>query len=230
MTDSSCTNGLSIDELLEKARREIDSGYSSMKAAAEYIAAAQEKGATQRTIANVLNKSPAWVNRLMKWRKGGYQDETPFGPQSKEARRRKVGVEATEQSEEEPWGSTVDKLLRTNPIWTPGPAARSEQASPAPSALHVSSRGKAQEEDHDTTVTGGRPGISGPRRRLLLEALDGLAASDPTERAQAASWVEQCRSALGLSWNELVVPADGPQRQIRPLDLSAGQVELAAHG
>lgn len=43
---------------------------------------ARKLGATQRQSAKAIGKSRAWVNMLLKWRRGGYR-ETPFGPQSK---------------------------------------------------------------------------------------------------------------------------------------------------
>jgi hypothetical protein len=64
-----------------------------MHDAAEYIAKAQEQGATQRVIAERVGKSVGWVNRLLQWRLEGYK-ETAFGPPSKARRER---VQATEQ-------------------------------------------------------------------------------------------------------------------------------------
>jgi len=45
---------------------------SHFRAAAEDIARACDQRATQREIAEGVGKSPAWVNRLLKWREGGY--------------------------------------------------------------------------------------------------------------------------------------------------------------
>ena len=73
------------------------SGETSLHAAAEDIAAAQERGATQRQIAEAVGKSAAWVNRLLKWRGSGYRDGTAFGPQAKASRQRAQRVQATEQ-------------------------------------------------------------------------------------------------------------------------------------
>ena len=88
---------MAIPELLSHAKRAIEAGETSLRAAAEDIAAAQEQGATQRQIAEAVGKSAAWVNQLLKWRHGGYRDVTPFGPQAKASRQRANGVQATEQ-------------------------------------------------------------------------------------------------------------------------------------
>jgi hypothetical protein len=46
--------------------------------AAEHIAAAVEAGATQAEAAAKVGKSQPWVNRLLKWRAGGFKDGGPF--------------------------------------------------------------------------------------------------------------------------------------------------------
>ena len=81
----SITLAETVPALLAKAKEEIESGETRLKLAAACIAVASERGATQRVIADAVGKSPAWVNRLLKWRAAGYAD-TPFGPQSKVSR------------------------------------------------------------------------------------------------------------------------------------------------
>lgn len=76
---------MSITTLHSKARRAIAAGEYKFREAAEHLAAAKKLGASQRQSAKAIGKSPAWVNRLLKWRSGGYR-ETPFGPQSKAKR------------------------------------------------------------------------------------------------------------------------------------------------
>jgi hypothetical protein len=82
-----------IAKLHDKARRAVAAGEQRFREAAECLAAAKKLGATQRASAKAIGKSPAWVNRLLKWRSGGYR-ETPFGPQSKAKR---TAVQATKQ-------------------------------------------------------------------------------------------------------------------------------------
>src|SRR5437868_917656 len=63
-------------ELISRAKCTIESSETSrstsLRAAAEDIALAYEQGATQREVARGVGKSAAWVNRLLKWREGGY--------------------------------------------------------------------------------------------------------------------------------------------------------------
>src|ERR1700722_11150796 len=92
---------MTVSELLRRAKQAINSGENSLQAAAEDIAAAQARGATQRQIAETIGKSPAWVNRLLAWRQCGYHD-TAFGPQAKASRTRVQRVQATEQKNPKP--------------------------------------------------------------------------------------------------------------------------------
>ena len=85
---------MTIAKLHIKARRAVEAGEHKFREAAECLAAARKLGATQRTSARAIGKSPAWVNTLLKWRKAGYKG-TPFGPQSKAKR---AAVQATKQT------------------------------------------------------------------------------------------------------------------------------------
>ena len=67
-----------IPELLTRARQSIESGVSSFRAAAEYLADAQKLGVSQRQLADGVGKSGAWVNALLKWREHGCPEDTPF--------------------------------------------------------------------------------------------------------------------------------------------------------
>lgn len=65
-----------ITDLLDKAKAEIKiaetGGNPHLRDAAEFIAQAQEEGATQQQICKRLGKSQPWVSYLLLWRKGGY--------------------------------------------------------------------------------------------------------------------------------------------------------------
>ena len=98
-----------VTELLEEAKRDIDDGEVRLRAAAaEKIAEARRQGASQRQIAHGVGKSTAWVNRLLKWHDGGYQEDTPFGPQSKASRQR-LRVQATERDKKKPAATTSEQ-------------------------------------------------------------------------------------------------------------------------
>ena len=74
-------------ELLSRAKAAIEAGESSVRDAAEALALAQnEFNATQREMAEAVGRSASWVNRLLKWRRSGYMEYSPFGPTTKAGR------------------------------------------------------------------------------------------------------------------------------------------------
>lgn len=66
---------MTIDELIERVKHHIGVGESSRRGsfreAADKIALLRSKNVNQRAIAKAIDKSAAWVNRLLKWREGG---------------------------------------------------------------------------------------------------------------------------------------------------------------
>jgi hypothetical protein len=65
----------------------IEAGESSLRDAAEGLALAQKDfNATQREVAEAVGRSASWVNRLLKWRRSGYTEYSPFGPTTKAGR------------------------------------------------------------------------------------------------------------------------------------------------
>jgi Homeodomain-like domain len=74
-------------ELLSRAKVAIDAGETSLRDAAEALAlAVDDFKATQREIADAVGRSASWVNRLLKWRRTGYREYSPFGPTTKVGR------------------------------------------------------------------------------------------------------------------------------------------------
>jgi len=74
-------------ELLSRAKAAIEAGEQSLQEAAEALGLAQEDhSATQREMAEAVGKSASWVNKLLKWRRSGYKDHSPFGPTTKKGR------------------------------------------------------------------------------------------------------------------------------------------------
>ena len=55
-----------------------DSKKEAYKAAAKEIVAAVAEGKSQRTVATVLGKSPAFVKALLDWQKSGFKADTPW--------------------------------------------------------------------------------------------------------------------------------------------------------
>jgi hypothetical protein len=74
-------------ELLKRAKAAIEAGEQSLHDAAEALGLAEEDhSATQREMAEAVGKSASWVNKLLKWRRSGYKDHSPFGPTTKRGR------------------------------------------------------------------------------------------------------------------------------------------------
>ncbi len=74
-------------ELLSRAKAAIEAGESSLRDSAEALALAQSDfNATQREIAEAVDRSASWVSRLLKWRRSGYTEYSPFGPTTKAGR------------------------------------------------------------------------------------------------------------------------------------------------
>ena len=159
MTDTlSLAPSDSIAGLLELARREVALGDKQFRHAAEHMGSAEDKGASQRQIAAAVGKSVGWVNRILQWRRSGYRDDTPFGPESRASRAR----------------------------------ARVQPAE----------RGKTK----SSSSSSGRDGLHNASRQRLIRLLGMLGSSNQNERISAAVKVEDHRSKLKMSWDELIIP------------------------
>jgi hypothetical protein len=217
---------MSVAELLSRAKRAIESGETSLRAAAEDIAAAKEQGATQREIAQAVGMSVAWVNRLLKWCESGYQDATPFGPQAKAGRQRAKRVQATEQRNERPEQAQAAAAraraetakAEASKAKADAAKARSEASKAKADAAKAKAdtqaareKAKAKTYDFFRGEVGGNASEkkvhSGPRE-LLVKALGMLGSDQAGERASAALFVATQRAKLGLTWDELIIPAD----------------------
>jgi hypothetical protein len=214
---------MTVIELLRRAKSAIASGQSALHAAAEDIATAQEQGATQRQVAAAVDKSPAWVNRLLKWRESGYTDDTPFGPQAKASRQRAQRVQAAERKKQKP--ATTSEQAQAAAARARAETAKAEAAkakaeaqkakADATKAKADARTAKAKAKAHAEDFFRGAFGDSkekkeihsGPRERLV-KALGMLGSDHAGERANAAIAVEKQRAKLGMTWDELIIPAD----------------------
>ena len=78
--------GMTKTELLCRVKAVIEAGGSS-RDVSEWLAFAQGKlHVTQREIAEATGKSASWVNRLLKWRRSGCKECSPFGPTTRAGR------------------------------------------------------------------------------------------------------------------------------------------------
>ena len=87
LANSSLTNTTPVAELFSRAKTAIEAGYESWRQAAEALAAAQEQhGVSQAEMASAIGRSEAWVSNLLRWRRLGYDDLSPFGATTKAGR------------------------------------------------------------------------------------------------------------------------------------------------
>ncbi len=190
-----------VPELLERAKHSIESGVSSLRDAAEYLADAQALGVSQRQLADGVGKSAAWVNALLKWRQHGYPEDTPF----KYRRPLANTVQQAEQSRCEAMDTGTSDVVQADASGEPAETAKLDADNPEESEV-------VEPEDHanadafgdnrtDTT-------FSSVRRENLIEALEFLGSARPGIRARFALIVERRRAELALTWNELLIPAN----------------------
>jgi len=216
-----------IPELLARARQSIESGVSSFRAAAEYLADAQEQGATQRQIAEAVGKSAAWVNRLLRWRQSGYQDDTAFGPQARasrqRARRRVQPTEQKAQKTEKPATTSEQaesaasraraEMAKAEAAKAKAEAQKAKAEAAKAKAHYRTARANERARSYDffrgafSGSQNHKPIHSGPRE-LLVKALGMLGSDQAGERANAALLVEKQRTKLGMTWDELIVSAN----------------------
>jgi hypothetical protein len=77
--------GTAKAKVLSRAKAAIEA--RSLRDAAEWLASAQQDfHASQREIAEAVGRSASWVNRLLKWRRSGYNEYSPFGPTTRAGR------------------------------------------------------------------------------------------------------------------------------------------------
>lgn len=204
MSHAAATNP---DEAIRLAAVAIKSGERNLKNAAELLASAAEQGKSQRQMAEGVGKSPAWVNRLLQWRRDGYPEDTPFGAQSQERDERhdeRIREDARLGPEQEPERDACS-----------GPKHELEQERDA-SSHSGSSRtrqrsryrsGPKHEPERD------RQGFSEHDRTTLVRVLGMLGSRNDNEALVAARKGEEIRTRLGLTWDDLIVAAYAWQRR-----------------
>ncbi len=145
-------------------------------------------GKTQRQIAEGVGKSVAWVNRLLQWRRDGFPSDTPFGPQSADARERKREreyVQAPEQPEPEDFEERRKQRERKR--------HDKEREREHDIDAEVSARmAEAQERASQ---------LGAADRKRLVGALGLLGSDQPGEVLNAAARAETIRRRLNLSWD-----------------------------
>jgi flagellar biosynthesis GTPase FlhF len=219
-----CHQSQSMSEHLSRAKDAVASGMSSWRVATEHMAAAKAEGASQRRIAEEVGMSSAWVHQMLRWREDGYQDATPFGRQSKVSRRRAKAGQATDHKKEKADQSDTRRdQAQAAAARARAETAKAEAARSEAEALRAKADAAKAEADARTAKAKAearrsrrsfrresreqkKPIPSGPRE-LLVKTLGMLGSDQSGERDNVVRAAERLRTKLGLTWDQLIVPA-----------------------
>ena len=199
------TTVVDVDEFLRRAESAIAAGERFMREAADYIAAAQAQGVSQRAIAARIGKSHPWVNRLLAWRAGGFL------------------------------GEAFNRAARKSLQSAGQPADQETRPETATSGHEPPPRDGCTPADDDAVTEWWRRtnservrvnmfdfyGIRRLRhaeakdRELLVKALGMLGSNQPGEVLNAARLVEKQRRKLNIAWETMIIPASpDPERDL----------------
>jgi hypothetical protein len=78
--------GATKAEVLSGAKAALDAGESPRDSAERFACAQEDFDASQREISRAIGRSGSWVSRLLKWRRSGYKQSSPFGPTTRAGR------------------------------------------------------------------------------------------------------------------------------------------------
>jgi hypothetical protein len=173
------TGAMTNEELISRAKHHIGTGETSrnisFRAAAEDIARACEQRATQREIALGVGKSPAWVNRLLKWREGGYvgapfADKVVQGVNNDPVPREPPSIEPAPPAVLDVINADALAVQETiNPEVAMAPATKTLTAARAASDYHLPQELKRQDPERAFQRLAEQWG-SNPFRDLLLDS------------------------------------------------------------
>lgn len=215
---------VSAEQVLAKADETANQHY---RAAADLIADAQKQNASQRKIAKDVGKSAAWVNQLLRWGKEGYLD-SPFGTQSRAARARmKERSGATEHDQKEPTSvekadgegergkTNKDKIAEAKAEARNAKAEAEKARAEAKKAEADAAKARANAERWKTRAktqtSPSRDAIAAnverDDRERLVKLLGLMGSDHDGECLNAARKAEKLRKKLGLTWDDLIVPA-----------------------
>src|SRR5271168_126971 len=101
-SESAVQAGTSKADLIRDTRSMVRALDNSTRQIADNLVALQDRhGMSQREIAAEIEKSAAWVNRMLAWRQAGFPEDTPFGGTE---RRKRESVQRAEHRVAKPAG------------------------------------------------------------------------------------------------------------------------------
>jgi hypothetical protein len=163
--------GTTKAEVLSRAKAAIEAG-ESLRAIAERLACAKEDFHTsQRQISRAVGWHPSKVSRVLKWRRTGYKQSSPFGPTTRAGRasRRKnnsgSGGGASEKFDDDGNGSLVGDCSPSHqPALLPAPVDEILPSGSAQTELLPSTEA-AKRETKECNTEAGLLGAMGHKRR-----------------------------------------------------------------
>jgi hypothetical protein len=205
------------DALHEKARQALESGEKIFseraREAAKYLAEARKLGARQRDSAKAIGKSVSWVNVLLKWHDGGYKADCPF---PRAARLRVQPAKQKNKSSRPPTTAeaAAAQAAKANAERAKAEAQKAKAEASKARAEASKARTQARERIHEAFFGYRREKkkIHSGARDILIKALGMLGSEHAGERDNAARVVEKQRARLGMTWEELIVPAEADVR------------------
>jgi hypothetical protein len=218
VVEAAAKNG---NEAIALAANLIKVSDRNLRLAAEYLAFAETDGKTQRQMAEGVGKSPAWVNGLLRWRRDGFQEDTPFGAQSQERDERHD--EQIREEERLAWaiwedhGKTASEHASEEQERRSGPKQKSSRQDKerrrAERERKESARIEAEVRARVADILGRRSGLNKQDRDTLVGALGMLGSAFDPEALSAARKAEAIRIRLGLTWDDLIMAAADEQRK-----------------
>ena len=200
----------SVAVLLSRANASIARGEKALRDAAEDIAAAHAQGASQRQIAAAIGKSPAWVNRVLAWRREGFVGEA-FGPAHHRERRIDVhpGKHKPQASgaAESPADDGKAEAAAQGAINTYWEVYWTHQAE----TERLRAETERMRSQRESLLSGEGKPIDYGTRRVLVKSLGMLGSDQDGEVLNAARLIEKHRRRLNAAWDELIIPAADAQ-------------------
>ena len=178
---------------IRRAAKAIKTSDRNLKLAAECLAIAEAKGKTQRQMAEGVGKSVGWVNRLLQWRRDGYQEEAPFSRLNAECPR--------EPYEDDPRLAREERIREQEEAERRGRRQRHWQGN------NERARNKRSAAEHV------HADIGESDRETLVRVLGMLGSNSDNEALTAARKAEEVRLRLQLTWDELIVAGVADERR-----------------
>lgn len=226
-----------IVSLCERAKVSIQTGELRWRSAADDMALAAALGASQRDIAERVGKSLGWVNGLLQWRAQGFVG-TPFKSERSQPKikpfsgtehqeRRRVRLEDLDPTAQVEFLRLERSKAEAVRAQAEAQRARADAASERARAERAKAEARAAKAKAESDLFeffsksfqgAGVAGVGEADRRRLVKCLGLLGSEHLGERDNAARMIEAQRKCLGLSWDDLIIPATSERESATDYD------------